>query len=824
MMRSRLVKGMMCYGFSFVIAWVVVQFLHQSVSDHGRVEPSYKIRESDLDAFETKFLADSIVAIIQNYYVDKNRTSPQYLLSSTLKDMAKKTNLTLKADQESLHLVSPENNASLRFSTGEKYLKEDLVRDLVDLGKFYSLYRQDINGPTDYREVVNFLLSSLDPHSALLDEYAYKELRQGTEGSFGGLGVVVGIKDSLLTVIKPIPGSPAAKAGIRKGDKILSINSVNTYGATLDSLVEHMRGKVGTVVDLNLIRKGDYSPSYLSLKREIIQVDSVLSTHIPVQNGFVLRAAIESFTAKTTTELKLAIKKAMISPENLIGIVLDLRSNPGGLLDQAVQVSDIFLRKGKIVSTRGRRHEVERAGVGYFEFDMPVVVLISPESASASEIVAGALKDNNRAVVIGQPSFGKGSVQTIFELPGAQALKLTIARYYTPSGVSIQNMGIVPDIWLQPIQRKRTNINLMGSSRFRNERSLEHSLDLSPLGGVNRPPVRYKIKSFYLVDEINLSPLDSVVTGDFELRYGAQVIGLLAKYNIADSVGNLFSMHNIKAGEGSVIHSLAQKNAEALAFIEEQFGVKWSTERQAPVISKLSIDLNANESLSGTNTYKVKWVLDNFGEIDLDRASLYIQYDDAFKDTFEFLIGSVKKGSKGQGEVMLPLPDYHAKKDISFKAWLAIDGRPSGLAGEEFSFPIRSKSLLNFSVDANIVNEVGGIVDSSLEPNEHVDIRVTVTNKSKHFAKNVEVGLVNLSGDQIRVGSPNSKIEEIGPGESRFLLIPVAVENQLMSSALDFGINVGAENLSPTLKSHVNFSGIPNANLPASRDNLLQAH
>ena len=216
--------------------------------------------------------------------------------------------------------------------------------------------------------------------------------------------------------------------------------------------------------------------------------------------------------------------------------------------------------------------------------------------------------------------------------------------------------------------------------------------------------------------------------------------------------------------------------------------------------------------------------MNNFGEINLDRASLYIQYDDAFKDTFELLIGSIEKGSSGQGEVTLPLPDYHTKKDISFKAWLAIDGRPSGLSGRGFRFPIRSKSLLDFSVDANIVNEVGGIVDSSLEPNEHVDIRVTVTNRSEHLARNVEVGLVNLSGDQVRVGSPSSKIEEIGPGESRFLLIPVTVENQLMSSALDFGINVGAENLSLTLKSHVNFSGIPNTKLPASRGDLLQAH
>jgi carboxyl-terminal processing protease len=293
---------------------------------------------------------------------------------------------------------------------------------------------------------INGMLTSLDPHSSYMNAKDYQDMQVQTKGEFGGLGIEVTMQDGLVKVVSPIDDTPAAKAGIQPGDLISQIDGQPVMGLALNEAVEKMRGEVGTSIVLTVLR-GDQEPFDVTLKRAIITIKSV---RWELEDGNVGYVRITSFSEQTDAGLREAIEALKSATKGeLSGIVLDLRNNPGGLLDQAISISDEFLEKGEIVSTRGRvAEDAQRwnAQAGDLVDGKPIVVLINGGSASASEIVAGALQDQRRAVLIGTKSFGKGSVQSIMPIPGNGAIRLTTARYYTPSGRSIQAKGIDPDI------------------------------------------------------------------------------------------------------------------------------------------------------------------------------------------------------------------------------------------------------------------------------------------------------------------------------------------------------------------------------------------
>lgn len=322
------------------------------------------------------------------------------------------------------------------FSETFKRAKTDYVEEVPD----QKLIEYAING----------MLSSLDPHSSYLNEEMFKEMQEQTKGEFGGLGIEVTMDNGWIKVISPIDDTPAYKAGIKAGDYITHIDGTAVLGQTLTEAVDKMRGPVKTKVKLTIRRKGQDAFD-VTLERAVVKIRSVRSE----DKGNVGYIRISSFSETTTDDVKKAVEKAQKEhKDNLAGFVLDLRNNPGGLLDQAVSVTDLFLDEGEIVSTRPRRpEEIQRysATKGDIIKDIPIVVLINEGSASAAEIVAGALQDHKRAVVVGTRSFGKGSVQTVIPVSsGIGAIRLTTARYYTPSGRSIQAKGIEPDIVIPP--------------------------------------------------------------------------------------------------------------------------------------------------------------------------------------------------------------------------------------------------------------------------------------------------------------------------------------------------------------------------------------
>jgi carboxyl-terminal processing protease len=307
-------------------------------------------------------------------------------------------------------------------------------------------YVDDVSDNSLVESAINGMLTSLDPHSNYLNTKNFNDMKVQTRGEFGGLGIEVAMENGLVKVVSPIDDTPAARAGLKPGDLITHLDGEPVQGMTLPEAVEKMRGPVSSEIKLTIRREGR-DPFDVKLIRATIKIQSVRS-HLEGDNIGYIR--VTTFNEQTDTGLNNAMKSLKQQAGNkLVGVVLDLRNNPGGLLDQAVSVSDAFLEKGEIVSTRGRRGEDAQrynARAGDIAGGLPMVVLINGGSASASEIVAGALQDHHRAILLGTRSFGKGSVQTIIPLPGHGAMRLTTARYYTPSGRSIQAKGIDPDI------------------------------------------------------------------------------------------------------------------------------------------------------------------------------------------------------------------------------------------------------------------------------------------------------------------------------------------------------------------------------------------
>ncbi|MCM8791643.1 MAG: S41 family peptidase [Candidatus Omnitrophica bacterium] len=352
---------------------------------------------------------------------------------------------------------------SFSASTLERKKKEELYREIEIFSSALGIIESDYVEEVSYRDLIygalKGMLSSLDAHSQFLDPESYKELKMETEGRFGGLGMEITIKDGLLTVVSPIEDTPAWKAGIKPADRIVKINGQSTRNITLDEAVKKLRGKPGTEVYLTILRESVGKVLDFKLTRDIIKLQDIKEAKILEDKIGYIR--IVEFRENTYLQLEQALKR--LKEEGVSALILDLRNNPGGLLDSAVKIAGKFIeRKKLIVSTKGKK---ENQSIDFFSeendpiLDIPMVILVNKGSASGSEIVASALQDYNRAIILGEKTFGKGSVQTIFPLSDGSALKLTTSKYFTPKGRLIHNEGVMPDIVVQQKELNSESVN-----------------------------------------------------------------------------------------------------------------------------------------------------------------------------------------------------------------------------------------------------------------------------------------------------------------------------------------------------------------------------
>lgn len=414
-------------------------------------------------------------------YLEPDRIEPKEMLKGALEQMERLIpELLVKYDNSRKAHVTV-GIATKKFSIASVSSLSDLGRALIEILKFVDEhYAGDVEKEKIEYASIEGMLAELDPHSGFLAPKVYKEFRVGTKGEFGGLGIVISIKDGDLTVISPLEGTPAWRAGIKTGDKIIQIGDESTINMSLTDAVNKLRGKVGTKVRIVISRSGVTKPFPVTLTRAIINIDSVQKLMLVEKGKNIGYIKVKSFQANTDSDFSKALQE-FHRDSKLDGLILDFRNNPGGLLNQAIDLADHFMSKGTIVKTvasRGVLMDEESAQPYDDEPGYPIIVLINGGSASASEIVAGALMASNRAIVMGQRSFGKGSVQTIFEVGGGSAIKLTIAQYLPAGTMSIQSVGVTPDVELVPRMVNREHMDLVDDV-VQSEIDLEKHLERS---------------------------------------------------------------------------------------------------------------------------------------------------------------------------------------------------------------------------------------------------------------------------------------------------------------------------------------------------------
>ena len=421
---------------------------------------------------------------------------------------------------------------------------DQTYKELKQFSEVIDIIKKDYVEKVDEKDLIEKaiqgMVESLDPHSAFLPPEALEELQVDTQGEFGGIGIEITLTDGVLTVVSPIDGTPAAEAGIQAGDKIIKVDGEFTKDMKLWEAVKKMRGPKGTEVTLTIWREGESEPIDFKLIRNTIPIESVHSAMVKEGYGYV---RITNFREKTSADLEEALTALESEAKPLKGLILDLRGNPGGLLDQSINVADLFLEKGPIVSIKGRDGRDERvfsATPNKVKRDYPIVVLINNGSASASEIVAGALQDQKRALILGTTSFGKGSVQNVETLRDGYGLKLTIARYYTPSGRSIQAQGIIPDIVVPQRTIPKTLVDQKKELMIK-EKDLKNHLEPEKVEPKPKDDAAKKVNETEVKEEKKTSPVSkrSPINSE-DLKSDWQVtraLEILVGYDIFKGIG-----------------------------------------------------------------------------------------------------------------------------------------------------------------------------------------------------------------------------------------------------------------------------------------------
>lgn len=583
---------------------------------------------------------------VEENYVDPDRINRRKMIGAAVQEVQRvvpEVMVEVKEDKDKLpsELILKVNEARETIPVSMVSTRYHLIFAFKDILGFI---QNNLRHFKELREIeyaaINGLLSTLDPHSVLLSPDAYREMRVNTQGKFGGLGIVIGVRDNLLTIINPIEDTPASRAGLRAGDHIVQINLDSTMNMSLTDAVDQMRGEPGTEVTIHVTREGWTAPRAFKLIRDQIKVKSVKSLDL---GGGVIVARVSNFQSSTVDELKEVIEahKGKGKGQALKGLVLDLRNNPGGLLDQATRMSDLFIAEGTLVKTVGfgdKVREPKLATKAGTISDLPVVVLINASSASASEIVAGALKNHERALVVGQRSFGKGSVQLLFDNPDESALKLTIAQYLTPGDISIQSVGVTPTVALSPALLTDEETYFYGNpNEERGEAALPEHLvsDKSEASKAQRPQLELRyLQDAEVLKKQREQPNDIIV--DFELEFARDVL----KTTKGPSLSAL-----MQAAEREVSAEAVAQEAQIHARLKER-GVSWSSKvGAAPARGEARVTLSPEGGVvRAGETLEVSVTVTNTSSAPLHKVRGMSESENALFKGYEFLLGHIPPG------------------------------------------------------------------------------------------------------------------------------------------------------------------------------------
>jgi len=645
---------------------------------------------------------------------------------------------------------------------------------------------------------INGMLATLDPHSMILPPRNYEEMQTQTGGKFGGLGIVISVRDGHLTVISPIKGTPASKKGIKAMDRITNIGSESTINMSLTDAVNMLRGEPGTDVELQVLRKGWDEPRKYVVTRAEININSVDSQALKNKIGYL---RVKNFQANTHDDMKKELANLKKTMGGMQGLILDFRDNPGGLLDQSIKISDLFLEDGVIVSTVGagnRMREKREASRSTAEPAYPIVVLVNSGSASASEIVAGALQNNNRAVVLGDTTFGKGSVQVLYPLPDNSALKLTVAQYLTPGGISIQSKGITPDLKATPVMVAKDAMNLFPSTNVIREGDLDSHLISQHV--LNTEPGVFEIR---YVDADASARRDAMASAeeseeteeeeyedpdafreDFEIRLAQQLL---------ISAKDTWEREAFLAAVKPELDQSVAKETKALEKELKKYGIDWQagTNPAKPNlktrVSFVQDDAEKTGPIRAGEEFVIRAEVTNTSNQPVYQLKAITISDYATFDDKEFIFGKVDPGQTRTWDFKVKMPRdvpqrhdmiaFHFSDNTQTFANLQthvdakLDGNPQPL----------------FAFSYEIVDTSG---DGQLSLNEEAILKVWVDNIGVADSDETIVFLKNLSNEAVYLKRGREKLESIAKGERAFVEFEFRVKEAPKKGKIDLEVDV----------------------------------
>lgn len=732
------------------------------------------LRSADYDLGEQKTLSRVILLIRENY-VEPDRIKPYDMFLAAL-DYIQRTQPEVMVDdaQAPARISVSAGGKSQIFDLGGLDQLWEVTMALRDIFRFLQVHVTDAEARRNIEyAAINGMLSTLDPHSILLRPESFDEVKLSTKGEFGGLGIVISLRDGALTVISPIEGTPANQVGLRAKDKIVKIGEESTVNMGLDEAVQRLRGRPDTQVTIGVQRKGWTEPKPFTLTRAIIKIESVSGQLLDDGVGYV---KIKSFQGNTFDDLQAHLLRLRHDNKDrdLAGLVLDLRNNPGGLLDQAILVSDRFIERGPLVITVGegnRRREVKNAHVGLDESTYPIVVLLNGGSASASEIVAGALKNHDRALVLGQQSFGKGSVQVLYDFKDRSALKLTIAQYLTPGDVSIQSVGIVPDVMVTPAVIEKEAIHLFVDDEAPREKDLEKHLEQHGQTKVTSNSIR-----LYHLDEKERAELagdpaameaahDEAIAAAERFSYDFET---KLAHDILRQVKTLSRPKMIEQAT-TLLEARARDEDGVIAKRMGELGIDWQQGARAKGEARAEVQLTSSAPEGGIDAggnLVLTGEVHNVGRVPLFRVYGTTQSDNPLLKNLEFAFGHLPPGERRSWSVRVKLPaDMAARADEVSLRLGDLHNQSEAMVGRTY-VRINDAARPNFAFRWQL-DDAQGNGDGLVQPGEAVRLNVTVTNVGPGEANDVSVAVKNLAGQSLFLDAGRDKLGPLAVGQSK---------------------------------------------------------
>jgi carboxyl-terminal processing protease len=773
-----------------------------------QVRPDPPVSAESIPPQDTKVITRALHFIEKNY-VDPQAIDPRRMLKLTSKELERSiAPLIVKEREKGLEVTMGEKKTSLPLSNPLQL--DDLPPLLGRLLGFLDLFYQ---GRLDDRErlwlAMNGLAESLDPHSNYLPPKIYNEFKIGTKGNFGGLGIVIGIRDTELTVIAPLEGTPAFEAGIKAKDKIVQIGEESTINMGLTEAVEKLRGPVGSRVSLVINRAGIAAPLKFTLTRALIRIQSVAGRLLDKKIALL---KVKNFQEDTMEQFRKTLRGFHAEGAKIEGLILDLRNNPGGLLDQAIAVADFFLRKGTIVKTVGPHGEtidLEEAEEGDEGEGLPVVVLVNEGSASASEIVAGALQFNDRALVVGNRTFGKGSVQTVYDLKDGSALKLTIAKYLTARDQPVQSIGINPDIGLlaatiEEREKGEKRVDLFEDVK-RRELDLEEESEEEQKQADLPPPL---LQMTYLAPEKK----EEEETGKIELKDDFPVH--LAERILLLPEGESLNRQAVLKAIPNLLAQLETTEKGKIRMAMEKVGVDWSASEEdkkgkpSGTVTVEILDENdrPREGLFAGESGFLKVTVFNKGNAPYYQLAAVTKSKDPLFANLEFPFGKVAPQEKKEWKTPLKMPDFVHRRSIPVELeFHEHDGRlpkssPFSMQIEEPPSPLFEYS---YTIVDSGVQGTSGNGNRRVERGETIGLQVKVKNIGKGESRSAVVSLKNLEGEQAFIEKGRVDLARIPAGGEAEALLRFRVPRGGEGNKLSFDLAILDSHLGEELNDRI---------------------